>query len=61
MTGSITREGDMAVIRIPMAEVHALRVALKPIRVGEPTSTSAQGIRDRLDRALARLEAGPKR
>lgn len=57
MQGSVKREGDMAVIRIPMSEVHALRVALHPRLPGDTTSNSTQAIRDRLDKALARLEA----
>lgn len=56
MTGSITRDGDYAVIRIPMSEVHALRVALHPVQAGATISTATQSIRDRLDKALARLE-----
>lgn len=57
MTGSITRDGEYAVIRIPMDEVHALRVALHPVPAGATTSTATQSIRDRLDKALARLES----
>ena len=55
--GSITREGDFAVIRVPMAEVHALRVALHPIPAGATTSAATQSIRTRLDKALARLQS----
>jgi len=54
---SVKREGDEAVIRIPMDEVHSLRVALKPVRAGEPVANAAQDIRDRLNKALARLES----
>lgn len=61
MTGGVSREGDMAVIRLPMSEVHSLRVALHPRLAGETTSTSTQSIRDRLDRALARLQEEGKR
>jgi hypothetical protein len=56
-TASVQRDGDYAVIRLPISEVHALRVALHPVPAGAPTSTSTQSIRDRLDKALARLEA----
>jgi len=40
-----------------MDEVHSLRVALKPVRAGEPVASAAQDIRERLDKALARLES----
>lgn len=53
---SIQREGDMAVIRLPMDDVHSLRVALKAVRAGETVSLSTQSIRDRLDKGLAALE-----
>lgn len=55
--GSITRDGEFVVIRVPVSEVHGLRVALQPIRAGETTSNSTQTIRDRLDRGLARAMA----
>lgn len=55
--GSITRDGDYIVIRLPVSEVQSLRVALHPIRAGETTSNSTQSIRDRLDRGLARAMA----
>jgi hypothetical protein len=55
--GSITRDGDDIVIRIPIEDAHGLRVALQPIRAGETTSNSTQSIRDRLDRGLARALA----
>lgn len=57
MTSSVKRDGDDAVIRIPMSEVHGLRVALRPVIAGDAVSNSTQTIRDRLDKALARLEA----
>lgn len=55
MNGSVTKEGDMGFIRIPVDEVHSLRVALTPIRAGETVSISTQNIRVRLDKALARV------
>ena len=55
---TVTRDGDDAVIRIPLAEVHALRVALRPVLAGETVSLSTQSIRDSLDQALARLQSG---
>ena len=54
--GSIKRDGDYAVIRVPMEDVHSLRVALRPIKAGETTSIATQSIRDRLDKGLAKLE-----
>ena len=57
MTRSVTRESDSAVIRIPLSDVHALRVALQPIRAGEVTSSNTKQLREALDKALARLEA----
>lgn len=56
MSRSVTRDGDHAVIRIPMKECHALRVALSPIRQGEPTATTTRELREALSKALARLE-----
>lgn len=50
-------EGDYAILRIHRSELHALRVALRPIRQGETTSTATQELRDRLDKALAIAES----
>ena len=55
--GSVKKEDGMAVIRIPMDQVHALRVALEPIAQGAPTSTATKDFRERLSKALARLIA----
>ena len=55
-SGSIKRDGDYAVIRIPLEDIHSLRVALRPVKAGETTSNSTQNIRDRLDKGLAKLE-----
>ncbi len=55
--GSITREGDYAVIRVPMREVHGLRVALTPCSCRAAKSNATKTIRERLDIGLARLEA----
>ena len=54
--GGVRRDGDFALIRIPMDEVHTFRVALQPVRVGETVSKSTQKFRDRIDKGLARLE-----
>ena len=53
--------GDDVAIIFPRSEVHALRVALRPIRAGEATSKATQAIRDRLDKGLAKLSARKKR
>lgn len=51
----IREDGDTVLIRIPRDQVHSLRVALQPMRAGETVSTSTQDIRDRLDKALAKV------
>ena len=53
--GSVTMERGMAVIRVPLREVHGLRVALAECPCKAPKSTSTAAIRQRLDRALVRL------
>lgn len=55
--GSIKREGQFAVIRLPMSEVHALRVALAecPCRATKSTETAA--IRARIAHGLGVLVA----
>ena len=55
--GSVTVERGMAVIRVPLKEVHGLRVALAECPCRAPKATSTATIRQRLDRALARLGA----
>jgi len=55
--GSITQEGSMAVIRIPMSEIHGLRVALRPCTCKAAKSISTSTIRERFDKGLARLQA----
>ena len=54
-TASVRVEDGHAVIRIPLAEVHGLRVALAECPCRAPKATSTATIRQRLDRALARL------
>lgn len=56
MSGSVKLDGDEIVIRIPKGEAHALRVALKPIREGEPTMNATKALRERLCKALAHLQ-----
>ncbi len=55
---SVKYEDGFAVIRIPMTEVHGLRVALSPCPCRATKSTETANIRARLDKALARLEGG---
>ena len=57
----IKSKGDLIAIIVPRSEVHALRVALKPVSVGEVTSKATQDIRDRLDKGLARIVADGRR
>lgn len=52
---SIREEDGYAVIRIPLSEVRALRVALAPCPCRAPKSASTEGIRQRLARALGRV------
>ena len=53
---SVTLDGEYAVIRIPMNEVHGLRVALAPCPCKGPKAEGTSSIRDNLSRALARLQ-----
>lgn len=55
--GSIAREGAFAVIRVPMSEVHGLRVALEECPCRAPKSNSTAAIRKRISAGLAKLEA----
>lgn len=57
--GSVRREGDMVVIRVPVEDVHSLRVALAPCPCKGAKSASTASIRDRLSKALARVEVKP--
>lgn len=52
---SVRVEGGFAVIRVPLAEIHGLRVALAPCPCAAPKSIETAGIRARLERALGRL------
>lgn len=58
MTRSIrtSTDGDDAVIRIPLDAIHTIRVAMRPMRVGDVTSNSTQRVRDAFDKALARMD-----
>jgi hypothetical protein len=60
-TGSVSVEGDHAVIRVPLSQVHALRVALAPCPCRAPKSNSNAEVRARLARALGTLRAAPGR
>lgn len=54
MAGSITREGDFIIVRLPLDEVHSLRVALQPCPCKAPKSHTTAEIRKRLEKGLAR-------
>lgn len=55
LSGSITREGQFAVIRVPLDDVHALRVALEECPCKHTKSIATQNIRKRLSQGLGRL------
>lgn len=55
--GKLAIEGDMGVIRIPLSEIHALRVALQPCPCKATKSTEGTEMRQRLETALARLQS----
>lgn len=55
MSGSVKREGDEVVIRVPMEDVHSLRVALAPCPCKSTKSTSTAAIRERIAKALGRI------
>lgn len=54
MASSITREGGEIVIRLPIEEVHGLRVALQPCPCKAAKSNATASIRERLERGLAK-------
>lgn len=53
--GSVKREGEYAVIRVHLNDVHSLRVALAPCPCKAPKSKGSAGIRWRLAKALGRV------
>lgn len=53
MSASITRDGTDILIRMPVADVQSLRVALQPCPCRATKSHSTRDIRARLDRGLA--------
>ena len=55
--GSVAVEDGMAVIRLPLSQVHALRVALAPCPCRAPKSRSTNDIRQRLARSLGTLDS----
>lgn len=55
--GSVKVEEGMAVIRIPLSEVHGLRVALQPCPCVGPKSIATADVRQRLAMALGRIRA----
>lgn len=54
---SVKIENGMAVIRMPLSEVHGLRVALEECPCRAAKSNATIDIRKRLARALGKLEA----
>lgn len=54
MAGSIIREGDFLVVRIPIEDVHSLRVALQPCPCKVTKSKATADIRKRLEQGLAK-------
>lgn len=59
--GKLSIEDGMAVIRIPMEEVHGLRVALEPCPCRAPKSHTTAKIRRRLAKSLGVLQARGRR
>lgn len=59
--GSVAVEDGMAVIRLPLSKVHALRVALAPCPCRAPKSTATSDIRRRLARSLGTLDSRGRR
>ena len=57
MAKSVRIEDNHAVIRIPLDEVHALRVALAPCPCRAVKSEATTAIRRALDKALAQAMA----
>lgn len=57
--GSVTVERGMAVIRVPLREVHGLRVALAECPCKAPKATSTASIRQAIAIGLGKLGIGP--
>jgi hypothetical protein len=56
MTGSVRIEAGDVVIRVPVAELHTLRVVLAGCPCRATKAADTQALRDRLDKALARVQ-----
>lgn len=54
---SVKVEAGMAVIRVPLSEVHGLRVALAECPCTGPKSLATKDIRQRLAQALGKVQA----
>lgn len=54
---SIRVEGGMCVIRLPVADVHGLRVALAPCPCKATKSNETADIRERLAKGLGRISS----
>ena len=57
--GSVSREGDYAVIKLHVSQIHGLRVALR-CPCGSVKSAETEATRRRLDSALAAVIARKK-
>lgn len=57
LLGRVSIEDGMAVIRLPLDQIHGLRVALEPCPCRASKSTATADIRQRLSASLGRLES----
>lgn len=55
--GRVSLEAGMAVIRLPLDQIHGLRVSLEPCPCRATKSTATADIRQRLSASLGRLES----
>mgnify|MGYP000047125199 CR=1 FL=1 len=58
LIGSVSVEGGLGVIKIPLDMIHELRVALQPCTCIAAKSNATLETRKRLDRALGKLQSG---
>lgn len=58
--GKIYVEGDEVVIRLPMSDLHGLRVALEECPCKATKSNATRDVRQRISRALGRLTGRTK-
>jgi len=57
LIGRVEVDGEFGVIRIPLSELHGLRVSLEPCPCKAPKAHATARIRQRLINGLAKLEA----